>query len=234
MKKIIKQSIASCLVALGLSFQGSAQELTPEQQAVLDDMIRKAGGDPAVVNAARAQAQAAGQWADVVRYSVTGVYQARTNVSADSNWMAFADVGDRVSMQFDWQVSEARLVSAVSTENHAATFANPRNPEAKCAPPTVTGPFEYDLRAAEQGIGGTLRLHIQTRFPAVQVHQFCTGTLKPIAAKNSLGQFELMVPPPTMLAMALPPGGTITRSSDGKSLVHQQGGWRWTFTPRRN
>ncbi|MDF3022254.1 MAG: hypothetical protein K0Q92_3557 [Steroidobacteraceae bacterium] len=232
MNKLVTKFAASCLVAFGLGSPGHGQELTPEQQAVFDEMIRQSGGDPALVNAARAQAQVAANYGDVVRYTVTGVYQGRTNVSADSNWMAFADVGDRVSMQFDWQVSEARLLGTVAIQNHAATLANPRNPEPKCAPPTINGPFDYDLRAVEQGIGGTLRLHVQTRAPAVQVHQFCTGTLKPIAARNSLGHIEFMVPPPTMLAMQLPATGTITRSSDGKSLVHQQGGWRWTFTPR--
>lgn len=232
MNRIFTQCIAPCLVALALSSPGHAQQLTPEQQAVFDDMIRKAGGDPEMVNAARAQAQVAAQYGDVVRYSVTGVYQGRTNVSADANWMAFADVGDRVSMQFDWQVSEVKLLGEVAIQNHTATLANPRNPEAKCAPPTISGPFEYDLRTVDQGIGGTLRLHVQTRAPAVQVHQFCTGALKHIAARNSLGFIEFMVPPPTMLGMQLPATGPITRSSDGKSLVHQKDGWRWTFTPR--
>ncbi len=236
MSKILRQTIARGGVALALAASaianGQAPELTPEQQALFDEMVRSSGADPAMVNAARAQAKAAEKFSDVVRYSVTGVYQARTNVSADANWIAYADVGDRVELQFDWKLSEARLVSTASIQNHAATLANPRNWEAKCAPPAVNGPFEYDLRAVEQGIGGALRLHVQTRFPPVQVHQFCTGALKSIAPKNVLGPMEFMVPPPTMLGMQLPAGGPVTRSADGKSLVLQQGGWRWTFTPR--
>jgi hypothetical protein len=230
--RTVKNIVLSAL-ALGLSAGTPAQELTPEQQAIFDQMIRDSGGDPEMLKAARAGAQAAAQYSDLVRYSVTGVYQGRTNVSADPNWMAFADVGDRVDMQFDWQVSEARLVGTVSLQNHTATLANPRNPEAKCAPPTIDGPFEYELRGVEQGIGANLRLHLQTRFPPVQVHQFCTGALKAIAAKTSSGQMEFMVPPPTMLTMQLPPGGNVTRSADGKSMVLQHQGWRWTFTPRK-
>lgn len=231
MRRMVMRRMACCALALGLASGANTQELTPEQQAIFDEMVRSTGGDPAALKAA--QAQVAGQFGDVVRYTVTGVYQARTNVSADSNWIAYADVGDRVELQFDWKLAEARLMSTASIQNHAATLANPRNWEAKCAPPTINGPFEYDVRAVEQGIGGSLRLHVQTRFPPVQVHQFCTGALKSIAPKNVLGQLEFMVPPPTMLGMSLPAGGTITRSADGKSLVHQQGGWRWTFTPRR-
>ena len=116
--------------------------------------------------------------------------------------------------------------------NRQATLANPRNWEAKCAPPKINGPFEYDLKSVEQGIGGTLRLHVQTSFPPVQVHQMCTGAVKSIAAKQTMGAHEFMVPPPTMLSMSLPPGGPVALSADRKSLVHQKDGWTWTFTPR--
>src|SRR5689334_19874379 len=120
MSRIIMRRFARCALALALAASASAQELTPEQQALFDEMVRNSGADPAVLNAARAQAQAAAKLGDVVRYSVTGVYQARTNVSADANWIAYADVGDRVELQFDWKVSEARLVSTASIQNHAS------------------------------------------------------------------------------------------------------------------
>ena len=225
--------IFTCFAAIGLATVAQGQELTPEQQAIVDQMMRSNGLDPEQMRAARAQAQRAQQFGDVVRYSVVGVYQARTNVSAEPNWIAYADVGDRVEMQFDWKVAEAQLMSAASLQNRESTLANPRNWEAKCAPPKINGPFEYDLKSIEQGIGGTIRLHMQTSFPPVQVHQFCTGALKAIPAKQTMVMHEFSVPPPTMLSMSLPPNGAITLSSDGKSLVHQKDGWTWTFTPRK-
>ena len=227
----IAASVVSAVLLVSAA-QSQVPELTPEQQAVFDAMIRSSGGDPDQINAARARARADAQFADELRYSLVGVYQGRTNVSGDQNWMAYADVGDRVEIQFDWKVSEARLLGNAAIQNHAATIANPRNPEVKCAPPRVSGPLEYHVRSVEQGIGANLRLNMQTAFPALQVHQLCTGTLKAIAAGNKQEPVEFMVPPPTMLSMSLPPGGDVTRSADGKSLTIRQGGWRWTFTPR--
>lgn len=227
---MISAGVLALVLAAGAQAQG--QELSAEEKALLEQMMRNTGVDPRQVSAAAAIAQKAQQFGDVVRYSVVGVYQSRTNVSADSSWMAYADVTDRVEMQFDWKLSEGKLMGAPSLQNHKATLANPRNPEAKCAPPKVNGPFEYDLKSIEQGIAATIRLNVQTSFPPVQVHQFCTGALKPIAAKQTMAPLEFSVPPPTMLGMALPPNGPVTLSSDGKSLVHRNQGWTWTFTPR--
>lgn len=232
MSNVRSKLLATGIIALELAAAAGAQELTAEERAILDQMMRNAGVDPQQANAASAQLQRAQQFGDKVRYRVVGVYRDRTNVSADPNWMAYADVTDRVELQLDWQLSEAKLIGAASLQNAKATLANPRNPEAKCAPPSVQGPFEYDLKSAEQGIGGALRLHVQTSFPPVQVHQFCTGALKAIAAKQTMVTHDLMVPPPSMLAMQLPANGEMTRSADGNSLVHRKGGWTWTFTPR--
>ena len=232
MLTIYARTLVSCLAVLGAANVAHAQELTPEQQALFDQMVRNAGGDPAALKAAQAQAKANAQWNDVVRYSAIGVYRERTNVSSDQNWLAYADVSDRIEMQFDWKMSDAQLLGTPTIQNHKATLANPRNPEAKCAPPTVNGPFEYDLKSVEQGIGANLRIHVQTSYPPVQVHQFCTGAMKSIPAKQRTQPQEFMVPPPTMLSMSLPAGGTVTRSSDGKSLILKNDGWTWTFTPR--
>jgi hypothetical protein len=223
-------AIAACAIAVAVPT--GAQDMSAADRALLEQMMRNAGMDPEQVKAASAQFQKAQQFGDVVRYSVVGVYQSRTNVSADQNWIAYADVTDRVEMQFEWKTSEARLVSSAALQNGKSTLANPRNWEAKCAPPKVNGPFEYDLKSIEQGIGGTIRLHFQTSFPPVQVHQFCTGALKAIAPKQTSVTHEFMVPPPTMLGMSLPPNGDVTLSQDGKSLVHKKDGWTWTFTPR--
>lgn len=224
--------LATCVSAVVMATTASAQELTAEQQAMFEQMMRNSGMDPEQYNAARAQLKTAQKFGDLVRYSLVGVYQSRTNVSADQNWMAYADVTDRVEMQFDWKVSEAKLMSIASVQNQKSTLANPRNPEPKCAPPKVSGAFEYDLKSIVQGIGATIRLNMQTSFPPLQVHQFCTGALKSVQPKQTMGMHEFTVPPPTMLSMTLPPNGDLTLSSDGKSLVHRKGGWTWTFTPR--
>lgn len=228
----LTKMLTTCTISIAVGTAVHAQDMSAADRALLEQMMRNAGVDPAQVKAAAAQAQAAQRFGDVVRYNIVGVYQGRTNVSADQNWLAYADVSDRVEMQLDWKISEAKLVSIASLQNGKATLANPRNPEAKCAPPIVSGPFEYDLKSIEQGIGANLRVHIQTSFPSVQVHQFCTGALKSIAAKQAQVIEELFVPPPTMLSMPLPPDGAVTLSSDRKSLVHKKGGWTWTFTPR--
>jgi hypothetical protein len=222
--------LASAALLLALAIASSfaaAQDMTPEQRAFVEQMMRQQGIDPAVLE----QAAAAQRFDDVTRYRVVGVYQTKTNVSADPNWMAFADVGDRVELNFAWKLSEGQLVGTPALQNHAATLANPRNPEPKCAPPKVDGRYEQDLRIAKQGIGANLELQFEVAHPAVQAPQFCTGAPKAIAARRVGRRIDLPVPAPTLLSMNLPASGDVRVSSDKKSLIYAREGWTWTYTP---
>ena len=231
---IHRRIIATCIVALCLAPGLQAQELSPEDQAILDQMMRSNGLDPQQIEAASKQAELLSS--DVIRYSVVGVFQGRANVSSDQNWMAYADVVDRVEMQFQWKLSEGKLMGTPAMQNFKSTVSNPRNPEAKCAPPTIKGPYEHaDLKSIKQGLSATIQMHLQRTYPPVDVHQFCTGALKAIPPKQTMSEYEIMVPPPTMLSMPLKPTDPVSLSADRTSLVlRKDDGWTWTFTPRGN
>ena len=48
--------------------------------------------------------------AEVVRYHIVGVYQARTNVIGDPNWIGYADVTDRVTIDLKWKLTESKML----------------------------------------------------------------------------------------------------------------------------
>ena len=43
----------------------------------------------------------------IVRYHIVGVYQAKTDVIGDVNWIGYADVTDNVTIDLDWKIPEA-------------------------------------------------------------------------------------------------------------------------------
>jgi hypothetical protein len=170
--------------------------------------------------------------AEIVRYHIVGVYQAQTNVIGNSNDIGYADVGDRVTIDLKWKLSESRLVGTPTIRNEKSTVSNLRNYEPKCRPPVLKGEYEHwDLLGVKDGMGGALELTVQTTYPAADVAQFCTGKDKPVPGSVKKHSEELSVLSPVMFGMPLPDSDNLRISKDRKSLIHKSGGWTWTFTP---
>jgi len=170
--------------------------------------------------------------ADVVRYHIAGIYQAKTNVIGGSNDIGYADVTDRVVIDLKWKLSESKLVGGPTFLNEKSEVKNLRNYEAKCRPPVLKGEYEHwELLGVKDGLGGALELQVQTTYPAAEVAQFCTGKSKPVPGRVVKRPEELVVPSPVMLGMPLPDSDNLRISKDRKSLIHKKGGWTWTFTP---
>ena len=170
--------------------------------------------------------------AEVVRYHIVGVYQARTNVIGDPNWIGYADVTDRVTIDLKWKLTESKMVGVPAIQNQKSVVENLRNYEPKCLPPVLKGDYEhFDLVEIKEGLGGALELEVRTSYPASQVAQFCTGAYKSIPAKTDSHPVEFVVPSPVMMAMPLPDSDNLRVSPDKKSLIVKKDGWTWTFTP---
>ena len=170
--------------------------------------------------------------ADVVRYHIVGVFQGRTNVIGDENWIGYADVTDRVVIDLKWKLSESKLVGTPTFQNEKSVVKNLRNFEPKCLPPILKGEYEhYELLGIKNGLGGTLELQVRTSYPAAEVVQFCTGKHKPVPASIKTRPEDFAVVSPVMFGMPLPDSDTLRISPDKKSLIVKQGGWTWTFTP---
>lgn len=169
--------------------------------------------------------------ADLVRYHIVGVYQGRADVAAGSD-VAYADVTDRVTIDLTWKQSEAALVGTPAIVNEKSVVTNPRNYDAKCAPPTLKGDYEhYTVLSAKDGLGAILELQVQTTYPAVDVVQFCTGSKKAVAGKVETQAIPLPVVSPMMFALPLTGNEGVTISADRKSLIVKKDGWTWTYTP---
>ena len=168
--------------------------------------------------------------ADVVRYHITGDYQAQTFIAG--NGSGLADVTDRVVIDLTWKLSESKMVGTPSFENRKSAVANPRDWEASCLAPVLKGEYEhFDLLGIEEGPGGALLLQVQTTYPAVDVAQSCTASRKAVPASKKTRPEDFTVVSPVMFAMPLPDSDNLRISPDKASLIVKKAGWTWTYTP---
>jgi hypothetical protein len=231
--------IALCLLfvfALQPSPAPAQQKMSAEEEAIYKSMIKSTGNDPDMATEAIKKNESSRRWTEgkdgIVDYHIVGVYQGRTNIVGDSNWIGYADVTDRVVIDLKWKPSESKLVGKPTFQNTKSEVKNPRNPEPSCLPPVLKGEYEhYELQGIKQGLGGALELQVQTTYPVVEVAQFCTGKRKSVPGSRKTRSEELVVPSPVMLGMSLPDSDNLRISADKKSLIHKKAGWTWTFTP---
>lgn len=233
-----KSMVLSSLLALAMhSVPALAQpEMSAEEQAIYNNMMKSIGLDPEEQMEAMEQHKKSEQWtdSDVIRYQIVGVYQGKPNVSSEpGKGSGFADVTDRVEIDLDWKLSESTMVGAPQFRNSKSTVTNPHDPEPSCLPPILKSEYEhYSLQGIKAGPGGALELQVQTTYPEVDVVQFCTGKRKSIPAASKTRPEALVVPSPVLLGMPLPDSDNLRISPDKKSMIHKNAGWTWTFTPR--
>ena len=210
--------------------------MSPENEALYRKMIKDAGIDPDQVKEARKNTESSRRWSEgkdgIVYYHIVGVYQGRTNVVGDPNWIGYADATDRIEIDLAWKLADSKLVGSPSFKNSKSEITNLRNWEPKCLPPILKGEYEhYELLGIKQGLGGNLELQVQTIYPVVEVVQSCTGSRKTLPASRKTRPEEFGVPSPVMLSMQLPDSDDLRISGDKKSLIQKKAGWTWTFTP---
>ena len=189
-------------------------------------------GVTAATQAQQMDMEAMMKWgaADLVRYHIVGVYQARTYIASDGSGQG--EVSDRVVIDFTWKLSEMKLVGQPTFQNTKTTVTNPSDREPKCLPPVLKGEYEhYELLGIKEGMGGTLELQVQTTYPQVEVAQFCTASRKAVPAKKHTRPEDFVVVSPVIFGMPLPDSDDLRISKDKKSLVVKKAGWTWTYTP---
>ena len=168
--------------------------------------------------------------ADVIRYHITGDYQAQTFIASDGSGLA--DVTDRVVIDLTWKLSDSKMVGTPSFENSKSSATNLRDREASCLPPVLKGAYEhFELLAIQEGLGGALELQVQTIYPVVEIAQSCTASRKPVPASTKTRSEDFTVVSPVMFAMPLPDSDSLRTSADKTSLIVKKAGWTWTYTP---
>jgi len=201
------------------------------QEPDIDAMIRKAKEQSARMKEEHALKA---KWNDAkaIRYHVVGEFKGRVTIGEQgSGYYGVAEVTDRVEFDFDWSNATHGLVGEPKITNFPASLSDLRNGEPQCAKPTLHGKWEYDLTSVEQDPvrgGITVLLHSETRIPAIDVPQFCTG-----APKRSKERIEtdgsrrmITVPYPVPLVRD---GASF--APDPERLVQEELGWKYTFTP---
>jgi hypothetical protein len=185
-----------------------------------------------VANARQMDMNAMMKWgaADVIRYHVVGVYQGKPIIANGA--VARADVSDRVVIDFTWKLSEMKLVGQAAFQNTKTTVTNPVDSEPKCLPPVLKGEYEhYELLSIKDGLSGSLEFQVQTKYPVVEVAQFCTASRKAMPAKTDTRSEQFVVVSPVSFGMPLPDSDDLRISKDKKSLIVKKDGWTWTYTP---
>jgi hypothetical protein len=176
--------------------------------------------------------QAMQRWgsAKVIYYAVEGSHAGAASMTATMGGMA--DVVDRVSMSFEWNLGEGKLIKVTSLKNYPSEVTNLRDREPKCLAPVLRGNYEQaTVLEVVEGLGGTIELKVERSYPAVDVAQFCTASRKSIPAEKKNSVESIAVPSPMLMAMGMPTSSELSYSADRKSMIVRNGNWTWTFTP---
>jgi hypothetical protein len=168
--------------------------------------------------------------ADVIRYHIVGVYQARTHIASDGSGQA--DITDGLTVDLTWKLSESKLVGQPTFQNVKTVVRNVGDRSTNCLPPVLRGDYEhFDVLSIKEDNAGGLELEVKTTWPVVEVVQFCTGKFKAIPGKTETVPEPFGVVSPMAFAMPLPDSDTLRVSADKKSLITKKNGWTWTLTP---
>lgn len=153
-------SVTICLLFIGTLQSGTAvarNNMSGHEGAINKGMMRSTGIDQDMMTEVLQKSEASQHWGgsknSIVSYHIVGVFQGQTNVAGDSNWIAYADVTDRVVIDLKWKLSESKLEGMPSFQNTKSTVMNPHNPEPSCLPPLLKGEYEhYELQGDRKSV----------------------------------------------------------------------------------
>lgn len=181
---------------------------------------------------AQVDMQAMERWgnAKVVYYAVEGVHSGPASMTASMGGLG--DVADRVSMTFEWNLSEMKLIKVTSLRNVPSEVKNLRDREPSCLAPVLKGSYEQaTVLEVVNSPGGAIDMKVERSYPAVDVAQSCTASRRTIPAEKKTTVETMPVPSPVMMAMGIPATPQLSISADKKSMIVRNGNWTWTFTP---
>ncbi len=173
--------------------------------------------------------------ATVVHYQVVGDYQAGT-VIAYQEPGGQADVTDKVTLNFDWNLQENKLIGTPKVLNDTTSISNLRNVESTCPPPSPPkGAYEHITVNEVIGSGVEL-LDIKgfTDYPEIEVTASCQGSWYKRTVMPEKAPVVLQVPVPSPMILILPASSStenIRVLPGGTSFQVKLKGWTWTYTP---
>jgi hypothetical protein len=175
------------------------------------------------------------KWASakVIKYRVEGVHKARVPV-VFGDYEAKADVTDRVTVEYTWDVKQRKIVGAVMLSDARTEIANLKSDGTNCPPPTLNGPYEHFQSTSNSMMGDLIQIKGTRTYPPASVSQYpasCSMRAVPGGKQEETLHVGSGVQP-DVLAMPNMPGSPVTIAADRKSFsMRGAGNWLWTYTP---
>src|SRR5688572_10114230 len=174
------------------------------------------------------------KWANakLVKYRVEGVHKARIMV-VQGDYEGKADVTDRVTVEFTWDVQKGKVSGAVKATDGKSEVTNIKSDGTNCPPPTLKAPYEH-FTTVSSGMNSDLIEIKGTRvYPAAMVSNYPGScSMRAISGGTVDTVLHFGGVAPEVLAMPNMPGSPITIAADRKSFtVKGAENWSWTFLP---
>jgi hypothetical protein len=183
--------------------------------------------------------------AKVVRYQIVGEFDGWTPVSGTvtaQDRSGEVQATDKLTLGFDWDVREERVVGKATIDNAASTVKGTRNKIDPRVAPVLKGAYDHlkvtEVRATDAG--GRVDLIGTRTYPAAELALGYPSSMamKPVAQETATVTEFLAMPDPALMGMAgfmpVQTTGTGTQlafTADQKSFVMKMNGWTWTYTP---
>ena len=171
--------------------------------------------------------------AKVIKYRVEGVHKARVPV-VFGDYEAKADVTDRVTVEYTWDVKQRKIVGAVMLSDARTEIANLKSDGTNCPPPTLNGPYEHFQSTSNSMMGDLIQVKGTRTYPPASVSNYpasCSMRAVPGGKQEETLHVGSGVQP-DVLAMPNMPGSPVTIAADRKSFsMRGAGNWLWTYTP---
>lgn len=178
---------------------------------------------------------AAQKWASakIVKYRVEGAHNARVAV-VYGDYEGKADVSDRVTVEFTWDVKKGKVVGLVTVVDGKSELKNIKSDGTNCPPPQLKGEYEHFQSVSTSMVGDLIQITGTRTYPAASVSNYpASCSMRAIPGSKQQALLWITGAGPEVLAMPLlPAGGPISIAADRKSFTLKGAeNWAWTFTP---
>jgi hypothetical protein len=171
--------------------------------------------------------------AKVVRYHVEGVHNGRESV-VFGDYEGKADVIDRLTVEFTWDVSKAKILGPVTVKDGKSVLTNIKSDGTNCPPPQLKGDYEHFQSESNSIIADDqIQITGKRAYPAANVSNYPGGcSMRPIPAGSEQSLVWVASSAPEVLGMPNMPGSPVAIAANRKSFtIKGAGNWVWTYTP---
>jgi hypothetical protein len=171
--------------------------------------------------------------AKVIRYKVEGLHNAPEIVIA-GDFGSKADVIDRLTVEFTWDVLESRVVGDVSVTDGTSEVSNVRSEGTNCEPPQLKGQYEhFQSVSTSTPADDLIQITGERRYPDAMAPNYpASCSLSPVAGSAEVENLWVPGSGAEALGMPITKDAHIVISADRTSFsVPGAGNWVWTYIP---